>query len=370
MHSRFELYKRLFIIFALAFLASFVTFLVAHRSWHPVPQEMPREGVMQVPEPLTPDAPAARPGIQSVPEVNPPAMTVENAPLTDEAETASQAPAPAPTGAPARRHAARQPVATRKHAVAMRSGAESGNSLAKAHPPVEQRSAAEAQGVVAPASLAPAAMASGSGEVRALERVAPEVDPDALRVALAAAEKAWSSGEAPRSDVLALIDFSRPSTERRLWVFDLAHNRLLFNELVAHGAGSGTVYASRFSDQAGSRMSSLGTYVTAGTYQGKHGYSLRLKGLDEGLNSNSFSRAVVLHPAAYVSEAFIRAKGYLGRSWGCPAVRPEISRQLIDAIRGGAVLFAYYPGKTRLNDFTLVANGGARDTHAAASDND
>jgi|GEM_PF-667194 len=306
---------------------------------------------------------------QSVAEVDSAAITSGNPPLTDEVETPPQAKATVPAREAAHRHAARKSIAIRKHAAAKRPAAASGNFLAQAQPPLEPQPAAEPQTAV-PVSFNPPAAAAISAEVRALQSAAPDVDPDALRVALAAAEKAWAAGEATRTDVLALIDFSRPSTARRLWVFDLAHNRLLFNELVAHGSGSGTVYASRFSDQPGSRMSSLGTYVTAGTYQGKHGYSLRLKGLDEGLNSNSFSRAVVLHPAAYVSEAFIRAKGYLGRSWGCPAVRPEISRQLIDAIRDGAVLFAYYPGKTRLNDFTLVAKGSVRDTHAAVAADD
>lgn len=201
-----------------------------------------------------------------------------------------------------------------------------------------------------------------SSTFRSLLREAPGIDRDALRVALAAAERAWKTGQAGRSDVLAVIDFSLPSTEQRMWVFDLKQRRLMFKERVAHGSGSGSVYATKFSNRTGSRMSSLGTYVTAETYQGKHGYSLRLKGLDEGLNDNSYRRAVVLHPAAYVSDAYVARNGRLGRSWGCPAVRPEISRQLIDAIRGGAVLFAYYPGRTELDAATLVA--GASDPAA------
>ncbi|MGE5488606.1 MAG: murein L,D-transpeptidase catalytic domain family protein [bacterium] len=198
--------------------------------------------------------------------------------------------------------------------------------------------------------------------LRALLREAPGIDREALQTALAAAERAWRTGAAKRSDVLAVIDFSLPSTEQRLWVFDLKQRRLIFNELVAHGAGSGSVYATEFSNRSGSRMSSLGTFVTAETYQGKHGYSIRLKGLDEGLNDNSYRRAVVLHPAAYVSNEYVARNGRLGRSWGCPAVRPEISRQLIDTIRGGAVLFAYYPGRTGTDSTSLLA--GASDPAA------
>ena len=181
---------------------------------------------------------------------------------------------------------------------------------------------------------------------RSLLELAPRVDPSALKAALAAATRARESGAASRSDVLALIDYSRPSTEPRLWVFDLERNRLMFEELVAHGKNSGEKYASRFSNKLGSRMSSLGTFVTVGTYNGQHGYTLLLRGLDPGVNDKSLARRIVLHSAAYVSGAFIQRRGYLGRSWGCPAVRPQISRELIDTLRGGAVLYAYYPEKT------------------------
>ncbi len=181
---------------------------------------------------------------------------------------------------------------------------------------------------------------------RSLLELAPRVDPSALKAALAAAGRAQESGAASRSHVLALIDYSRPSTEPRLWVFDLERNRLMFEELVAHGKNSGAKYASRFSNDLGSRMSSLGTFVTSGTYNGQHGYTLLLKGLEPGVNDRSLERRIVLHSAAYVSDSFIQRRGYLGRSWGCPAVRPQIARKLIDTLRDGAVLYAYYPEKT------------------------
>ncbi len=199
-----------------------------------------------------------------------------------------------------------------------------------------------------PLAAAQPAPIQGSEDIkfRSLLELAPHVDPSALRAGLAAVTRAKESGAASRSDVLALIDYSRPSTEPRLWVFDLARNRLLFEELVAHGKNSGAKYASRFSNELGSRMSSLGTFVTAGTYHGQHGYTLLLKGLEPGVNDKSIERRIVLHSAAYVSNSFIQRRGYLGRSWGCPAVRPEIARELIDTLRGGAVLYAYYPERT------------------------
>lgn len=185
------------------------------------------------------------------------------------------------------------------------------------------------------------------------------MNPEALRMALEALDNAEAAGTAVRTDVLALIDYSRPSTEPRLWVFDLENNLLLFEELVAHGKNSGGDTPVRFSNRPGSLMSSLGVFVTANTYYGKHGYSLRLKGLEEGVNDNSMERAIVMHAASYVDPEVARRLGRLGRSWGCPAVRPEVSRQLIDAVKDGALLFAYYPDDRWLSTsrFLIAASG-------------
>jgi len=90
-------------------------------------------------------------------------------------------------------------------------------------------------------------------------------------------------------------------------------------------------------------MSSLGVFLTADTYIGKHGLSLRLQGLERGVNEKSMERAIVIHAANYVSERVGSQRGRIGRSWGCPAVRPEISRQLIETVQGGALLLAYFP---------------------------
>jgi hypothetical protein len=138
---------------------------------------------------------------------------------------------------------------------------------------------------------------------------------------------------------LTVIDFDLPSTEKRLWVLDLNDHKILFHTLVAHGHNSGENEATTFSNTDQSNMSSLGFYVTGQEYQGKHGRSLRLKGLDEGFNTNAASRSVVMHGADYVSEAFIKQNGRLGRSLGCPALPLDQYAQIIDAVHGGSCLF-------------------------------
>jgi len=179
-----------------------------------------------------------------------------------------------------------------------------------------------------------------------LLKKAPSITPQALRTALSALDRLEASGLRVRSDVLMVIDYTKPSTEPRLWVFDLNHTLVLFKELVAHGRNSGDNLAARFSNEPGSLMSSLGLFLTGDTYVGKHGLSLRLQGLEKGVNDNCMERAIVIHAANYVSPMAGRRQGRIGRSWGCPAVRPEIARQLIETVQGGALLFAYYPAKS------------------------
>lgn len=138
---------------------------------------------------------------------------------------------------------------------------------------------------------------------------------------------------------VTIIDFRRPSTERRMSVIRLADGRVQ-SFLVAHGRGSGGLYAERFSNRHGTHMSSLGLYLTGGEYYGGNGRSLRLHGL-EASNSAAAARAIVLHGSDYVSDAFIRAHGRLGRSWGCPAVEQRYLNGLIEALKGGSVLLIY-----------------------------
>ncbi|SDK76651.1 L,D-transpeptidase catalytic domain [Catalinimonas alkaloidigena] len=141
---------------------------------------------------------------------------------------------------------------------------------------------------------------------------------------------------------LTVIDFSLPSSQKRLYVIDMVQRRLVLHTYTSHGQGSGADLAKKFSNTPDSHMSSIGFYVTAETYQGKHGYSLRLDGMDKGYNDNARRRAVVMHGADYVSEAFIQKVGRLGRSYGCPAMSWEVYQQVIDKIKGGSCLFIYY----------------------------
>ncbi|MCC3154869.1 murein L,D-transpeptidase catalytic domain family protein [Hymenobacter sp. BT770] len=160
--------------------------------------------------------------------------------------------------------------------------------------------------------------------------------------------------------LLTVVDFDLPSTEKRLWVFDLASNKTLFHTLVAHGHNSGENEATNFSNTDQSNMSSLGFYATSKEYEGKHGRSLRLEGLDEGFNTNAASRSVVMHGADYVSEEFIKQNGRLGRSLGCPALPLDQYAQIIDAVHGGTCLFinrsdASYNSKYLNEDAAITA---------------
>jgi len=165
---------------------------------------------------------------------------------------------------------------------------------------------------------------------------------------------------------LGVIDYSRPSTEPRLWVFDLARQKLLFEEWVAHGRNSGENLTTRFSNRDGSYMTSLGGFAAQETYIGGNGYSLRLRGLEPGFNDHARDRAIVMHGAPYVNPAAAKLQGRLGRSLGCPAVRPAVARQLIDSIRGGTFVFAYYPDQDWLQRSRLLSGDCGADPALAA----
>ena len=149
-------------------------------------------------------------------------------------------------------------------------------------------------------------------------------------------------------DILTLIDFSKSSNTKRLWVIDLTTNEVLFNTLVAHGKNTGEEFANYFSNKAESFQSSLGFYATAEVYTGKHGLSLRLDGLQKGLNDKARERAVVVHGADYVSESFIKNHKRLGRSQGCPALPVEMNKKIINVIKERSCLFIYHPSKSSL----------------------
>lgn len=142
--------------------------------------------------------------------------------------------------------------------------------------------------------------------------------------------------------LLTIIDFNRPSSEKRLFILDLKNKRIIKNTLVAHGMRSGVNIAESFSNNRHSNKSSLGLYIINETYMGKHGYSLRLDGMSPGFNDNARKRAVVIHGADYVSESFISENGRIGRSFGCPAISNDESEEIINLIKGGSCLFIYH----------------------------
>jgi L,D-transpeptidase catalytic domain len=153
------------------------------------------------------------------------------------------------------------------------------------------------------------------------------------------------AGKVTNHKIISIVDFSLPSNKKRLFVIDLNNCKVLFNTYVAHGMNSGKEYASEFSNQPESNKSSLGFYETAQTYVGKNGYSLHLLGLEKGINDKADSRSIVMHGADYVSESLIEEQGYIGRSWGCPAVPEKLHKPIINKIKNGSCLFIYSPEK-------------------------
>lgn len=203
--------------------------------------------------------------------------------------------------------------------------------------------AAESIPAAAPEMPAPAPQtpAVRPASTTAFAHGVPGLSPQVLTMALQAVSSAQARGISGRQDLLTVIDYSLPSTEPRLWVLDLEHGKVLFHELVAHGRGSGANYATSFSNEPNSLQTSLGLFLTGATYQGGNGYSLRLRGLDKGLNDLAEARAIVMHGAWYVSPEQARSQGRLGRSWGCPALSERVAPEVIDAIKGGTFLFSY-----------------------------
>ena len=171
----------------------------------------------------------------------------------------------------------------------------------------------------------------------ALIKAAPNANAKVIALAVRASQCSRAKSAAPVQR-LAVIDYSLPSTAQRLWVFDLKQRKLLFHELVAHGRNSGENMARQFSNQNASYATSLGLYRTQSSYVGHNGYSLRMEGLEPGFNDNALDRAIVIHGAPYVSPDLARANGRIGRSLGCPAVRPAIAHQLIDSMKEGQLL--------------------------------
>lgn len=173
-----------------------------------------------------------------------------------------------------------------------------------------------------------------------LRSVDSSIETHALHTALVAYYNAQKLGY-QNKPLLTVIDYSLPSTSKRLWVFDLRTNHELFNTWVSHGKNSGGIDATSFSNNPSSLKTSIGVYVTADTYMGKNGYSLRLRGLDSGFNDNAYRRDIVMHGARYVNTGKLAAA--VGRSWGCPAVNPKLAKPIIDTIKDKTIIVAYYP---------------------------
>lgn len=176
----------------------------------------------------------------------------------------------------------------------------------------------------------------------------------AYQYAIDGLAKLKQAGKIANSSLVSIVDFTKSSGQKRLFVIDLENHRLLFNTYVAHGQNSGSEFASRFSNSPESYQSSLGFYQTSSTYMGKNGYSMHLAGLEKGVNDKAEERAIVMHGAPYVSESLIKAKGYIGRSWGCPAVSEKLNRPIIDKIKNGTCLFIYSPDSRYLKNSKIL----------------
>ena len=178
------------------------------------------------------------------------------------------------------------------------------------------------------------------------------------RIAFSMAIKGFSKlrekGLVSADSIITIIDFSKSSTQKRLYVIDLKNQGIIYNTVVAHGRNSGNEYAKSFSNNPSSHKSSLGFYITEGTYNGGNGYSMKLQGAETGINDKALARAIVMHGADYANEEVIGKKGFLGRSYGCPAVPQKLNKKIIDTIKEGNCLFIYYPDQNYLKKSKLL----------------
>lgn len=224
--------------------------------------------------------------------------------------------------------------------------------------------------LLAATALLASASASSAGNVQAdetarLARLAPDLSRTAISEAVTAMQCAKAKGIGSRAERLGIIDYTRSSQQPRLWIFDLQRNSVLFEELVAHGKGSGDDVPTEFSNRNGSHQSSLGLFLTDETYEGGHGCSLKLLGLSAGLNDAALERKIVMHGADYVDTGVAQKLGRLGRSFGCPAVRREVAEPVIDTLKEGQFLYAFGPGSAAAKKCETV-NIASRDLEILA----
>jgi hypothetical protein len=173
---------------------------------------------------------------------------------------------------------------------------------------------------------------------------------DAYSYAEAGLSALVAQGKLLNDSIISIVDFSQPSSNKRLYVLDVKNYKVLFNSLVAHGRNSGREYATQFSNQNSSFMSSPGFYITGDTYEGHNGLSLRLEGMERGINDNALERGIVIHGAPYVSEEIVNMQGYSGRSQGCPAVPLATAKPLINKIKNGSCVFIYHPSYVKRSE--------------------
>ncbi|HMO31395.1 MAG TPA: murein L,D-transpeptidase catalytic domain family protein [Lacibacter sp.] len=189
---------------------------------------------------------------------------------------------------------------------------------------------------------------------QALELTTAGLSEEAFEQAYKGYYKLREDGLVAKEGLLTIADFSKPSTTRRLFVVDMQTLKMLYHTYVAHGRNSGLQYANAFSNKPQSNKSSLGFYLTLDTYMGGNGYSLKLRGLEKGINDKAYDRAIVMHGSDYVSDAFARNNGYLGRSLGCPAVPNQLTKPIINTIKNGSVLFIYHPDRNYKEQSALL----------------
>lgn len=178
---------------------------------------------------------------------------------------------------------------------------------------------------------------------------------DVLKLALKGLKKLEINGQLQNSNIITIVDYSQSSNKKRLYVIDLKNKCLLFNTYVAHGRNTGEEFAKNFSNELGSYKSSLGFYITENPIIGSHtGFSLMINGVEKGINDNAEKRAIIIHSADYATEDFIKKYGRLGRSFGCPVLPPDLNKPIIETIKGGTCLFAYYPDEYYIRESTLL----------------
>ncbi|MBU0744613.1 MAG: murein L,D-transpeptidase catalytic domain family protein [Gammaproteobacteria bacterium] len=178
--------------------------------------------------------------------------------------------------------------------------------------------------------------------------------PSVVKLAMRAFYNSKRLGVRTKKPIITVIDYSLPSTKERLWVVDIEQEKILYSSMVAHGKYSGENHTTSFSNRVGSLQTSIGLFLTEGTYFGQDGYSLYMQGLEKGFNDNAKVRTIVFHGAPYVSKQFANAAGRIGRSWGCPAVEKHLAKPIINTIKDGTLIFAFYPDRNWLSNSKFI----------------